>query len=63
VTARPELILYAGPLPPLGVMLGQSPAEAEFLELQRKPREWREHCAQALERWHERTGVARQSRT
>jgi len=55
-----EVVVYASPLPALSLMLGQSPAEADFLDLQRNPQrrqEWREHCAGALKAWHERTGV------
>lgn len=55
-----EVLVYDGPVPPLGVMFEQSPAEADFIDLQSNPRrskEWREHCAGALKAWHKRTGV------
>jgi len=55
-----EVVFFAGPVPALSLMLGQSPAETDFLDLQRNPQrrqEWREHCAGALKTWHKRTGV------
>jgi hypothetical protein len=55
-----EVLIYDGPVPPLGVMLGQSPAEAAFLDLQSNPRrskEWAQHCADARAAWHKRSGV------
>lgn len=61
MTARSyEVVVFAGPVPPLGVMLDQSPAEADFLDLQSNPRrskEWSQHCAEARAAWHRRTGV------
>lgn len=52
-----EVLVYDGPLPPLGVLLGQSPAEAAFIALQSRPKEWAQHCADARKAWHKRTGV------
>jgi hypothetical protein len=55
-----DVLVYEGPLPPLGVMLEQSPAERDFLDLQSNPRRWKEwaqHCADARAAWHARTGV------
>jgi hypothetical protein len=55
-----ELLIHDGPLPPLGVMLGQSPAEADFIDLQSNPKrrgEWARHCADARAAWHKRAGV------
>lgn len=55
-----EVVVYDGELPPLGVLLGQSPAEADFLDLQSNPRrskEWAQHCAEARAAWHKRRGV------
>jgi hypothetical protein len=55
-----DVIVYPGSPPPLALLFEQSPAEADFLDLQSNPRrskEWAQHCADARSAWHKRTGV------